>query len=592
MIEGDIFSTMTEARRLETLNSYCLLDTPPDPLCDLVTGLAINLFAADIALISLVDKERQWFKSAKGLAARQTPRSDSFCAHAIVQDKTMVVLDACADERFRHNALVTGEPGIRFYAGAPLITSEGARLGTLCVIGKTTRDAFTADQASKLEQLASIVMARLELLRSSDYLDKLTALPNRSRLIEDLRCSPAMAHRHDNPVTTVAVDVCDRTYLFDMVKALGWDYAEGFLVAAMQRLRDCAPPVVLYRIGTTTFAYVAHGEAAQIQAQVDHISHCFNDAVDHQGIPHRLEIAIGIVATSQCSDTEDLVRALMTATDLARENGTTQRVFEKSQGERQKYSFELLSALPGALAAEGELSLHYQPKISLLTGRCTGVEALIRWRHPIHGDVSPALFIPLTEKTALIRHVTCWALREGIRQAAAWVQRGRPVRVAINVSARDFENDDLINHLRTLLAQHRIPAGLIEIEFTESAISKDPQNLREKILEIKKLGVEVAIDDFGSGFSNLSYLKQIPADYMKIDQSFIRNLETDHADQMIVPSIINLGQKLGFTIIAEGIETERTCKLLKHLGCDQGQGYAIARPMTAQDFDTWLDRNG
>ncbi|MFL9922960.1 EAL domain-containing protein [Herbaspirillum lusitanum] len=577
--------------RLATLKSYCLLDTPPDPLSDLLTDLAAKLLNADISLISLIDENRQWFKSRKGLNVVQTPRSDSFCAHAIHQHRPMVVLDATKDERFKNNALVLGDPHIRFYAGAPLITPEGICLGTLCVIGKTPRDEFSDEDLATLEQLGAIVMARLEILRTTGYVDALTTLPNRTRFIEDLRFFEKSSDRLRRSVTAVSVDICDRDYFVDMIKALGWDYAEGFLIQAKNRLVDAVDTSAVYRIGTTLFAYLHYSDSKELQTLIDKIQERFNTPLEHQGIPYTMEISVGIVPVQSSSSSEDLVRSLFTAADLARQDGTGQRVFEQSQGESQKHTFDILSSIPSALLSESQLTLHFQPKVSMRDGKCSGVEALIRWQHPVFGSVSPAVFIPLAEKTALIRRVTKWALREGITQAAKWMQQGRRIPVAINVSARDFDTDELPGLLRALLAEHKIPPGLIEIEFTESAIGKNAQSLREQILDMKNLGVKIAIDDFGAGFSNLSYLKNIPADHMKIDQSFIKGLLVNKTDRMIVPSIMRLGHELGYVVVAEGIECMETYELLKSYGCDHGQGYAIARPMPAADFEAWLEIN-
>lgn len=588
-LTGQAAQAERERERLAVLDTYCVLDTHPDVLCDLVTELAATLFDTEIALVSLVAENRQWFKSRRGLDAPGTPRSQSFCSHVIERDQVMVVLDATQDLRFADNPLVTGEPGIRFYAGAPLRASDGVRLGTLCVIGKSPRAAFGDADRTKLTQLAAIVMARLEILRVSSYVDSLTSLPNRSRLTADLHSLAALGQDGEGlsgKLTAVAVDICDRVYLRDMIKALGWDYVEGFLIQAKEQLRQSLGEVALYRIGTTTFAYLERRDIWQ--QQVEQIERAFAGTVEYQGIPHRLEISVGIVPLGQCDDIEELVPSLLTAADMARDCGSLQCRYEQPLGLQQKHSFELLSAIPGALLAGDQLWLEYQPKIALASGHCVGVEALLRWRHPVHGLISPALFIPLAEKTALIRQVTLWVLQHGIEQAAAWARRGRAVPVAINVSARDFDNDDLVQTLAIQLRRHRIPAGLIEIEFTESAMSKNPEALYGRIQEIKRLGVKVAIDDFGAGFSNLSYLKNIPADYLKIDQSFIRTMESNYSDQQIVPSMIHLGQKLGFAVVAEGVETEKCRRILHHLGCEYGQGYGIARPMAAADTWDWI----
>ncbi|MRT27901.1 EAL domain-containing protein [Herbaspirillum sp. CAH-3] len=581
--------TPHEQQRLAVLDSYCVLDTQPDVLCDLVTELACSLFGTEIALVSLVAEQRQWFKSRRGLEAPGTPRSQSFCSHAIGQDEVMVVPDACQDARFADNPLVTGAPGIRFYAGAPLQTADGVRLGTLCVISTSPRTEFTRAERLTLRQLAAVVMARLDTLRSASYMDSLTALPNRSRLDADLQELAAFGPEGgglSGKLTAVVVDICDRIYLRDMIKALGWDYVEGFLIQAMDQLRQALGEVALYRIGTTTFAYLERRD--RWQPQVERVERAFAGTVEHQGIPHRLQISVGIVPLAQCGEVGELVPSLLTAADMARESGVLHCSYEQPLGRQQKHSFELLSAIPGALLSADQLWLEFQPKIALSSGQCAGVEALLRWRHPVHGVVSPALFIPLAEKTALIRQVTLWVLQHGIEQAAAWARQGRAIPVAINVSARDFDNDDLVQTLAVQLRRHRIPAGLIEIEFTESAMSKNPEKLYGRIQEIKRLGVKVAIDDFGAGFSNLSYLKNIPADYLKIDQSFIRSMESNYSDQQIVPSMIHLGQKLGFAVVAEGVETEKCRRILHHLGCEYGQGYGIARPMTAADTWDWI----
>jgi len=284
----------------------------------------------------------------------------------------------------------------------------------------------------------------------------------------------------------------------------------------------------------------------------------------------------------------DVVRALLTVIDVSREEGVCPRQFESVHAENQRNAFWLLSALPMAFTAADELSLHYQPKVRLRDGSCVGVEALIRWQHPVLGHISPAVFIALAEKTAQIRQITAWVVRHAVAQAAQWHARGLVVPIAINTSARDFESDELLRLLASQLKQHAVPPGLIEIEFTESAMASNPEVVRQRVQAIRELGVQVAIDDFGSGFSNLSYLKSIPADIMKIDRSFIRSLAEDEADQVIVPSIIHLAHQLGFSVVAEGVESERTARILHHLGCDFAQGYAIARPMPAEELEEWL----
>ena len=577
-----------ESKRLATLRQLCLLDTPADRVFDLITQLASRTLRTPIALVSLIDEQRQWFKSRVGLDAPQTPRSQAFCAHAIHSPELLVVADARQDPRFRDNPLVTGPPFIRFYAGAPLMLADGTGLGTLCVIDSEPRSEFDADSRRTLQELRDLLLLRIETLRNTGYVDALTGLPNRSRFNEDLTMwlSLQSADHHD---TGVAIDVCGTEYFRDMVKALGWEYAEGYLLATRDRLLQALDGLPAYRIDTTSFAFVVKGnDPAQLAQCCERVCSAFAEAIEHQGIPHAATPSLGAVRLDGVLSANHTLRSLTTAVDMARQRGLPWSLYERSHDASQRNAFRILAALPEALSAREQLSLHYQPRVSLRSGECVGVEALLRWEHPLLGAVAPNDFIPLAEKTALMSRVTTWVLRTGIAQAALWQQQGHRFSVSLNVSAPDLEQADFIATLRELLARHALEPGRIEIEFTESAMIRHPERVAEQLQEISALGVKIAIDDFGSGYSNLSYLKRIPANALKIDQSFIRSLPGSRKDCMIVPSMIRLGHDFGQQVVAEGIETEQIYDMLRDWGCDEGQGYWIARPMPATALEAWL----
>jgi EAL domain-containing protein (putative c-di-GMP-specific phosphodiesterase class I)/GGDEF domain-containing protein len=577
-----------ESKRLATLRQLCLLDTPADRAFDLITQLAARSLRTPIALVSLIDEQRQWFKSRVGLAAPQTPRSQAFCAHAIHNPELLVVADARQDPRFRDNPLVTGPPFIRFYAGAPLILADGTGLGTLCVIDSEPRHVFDAASRATLEELRDLLLLRIETLRNTGFVDALTGLPNRSRFNEDLTMWLSLQSK-DQHDTGVAIDVCGADYFRDMVKALGWEYAEGYLLAARDRLLAALDGRPAYRIDTTSFAFVVDGhDPAQLAQRCAQVCGAFAEAIEHQGIPHAATPSIGAVRLDGALSANHTLRSLTTAVDMARQRGLPWSLYERGHDASQRNAFRILAALPEALGARDQLSLHYQPRVSLHSGACVGVEALLRWQHPLLGAVAPNEFIPLAEKTALMSRVTAWVLQAGIAQAAAWQRQGHRFSVSLNVSAVDLEQDDFIATLRGLLARHALEPGRIEIEFTESAMIRHPQRVAEQLQEISALGVKIAIDDFGTGYSNLSYLKRIPANALKIDQSFIRSLPGSRTDCMIVPSMIRLGHDFGQQVVAEGIETEEIYAMLRDWGCDEGQGYWIARPMPAAALETWL----
>ncbi|AJC44577.1 sensor domain-containing phosphodiesterase [Xanthomonas sacchari] len=588
MLKSPPPALLDEPQRLNALRQLCLLDTPADQVFDLVTQLASRYLRVPIALVSLIDEQRQWFKSRVGLEVPQTPRSQAFCAYAIHSPELMVVPDARQDPRFCDNPLVTGPPFIRFYAGAPLLMADGASLGTLCVIDTEPRHEFDEVARRTLQDLRDLLMVRIDTLRNSGFVDALTGLPNRSRFNDDLTMwlSLQTADHHD---TAVAIDVCGIDYFRDMVKALGWEYAEGYLLATRDRLRKALGNLPLYRIDTTTFVFIMEGsDTAHLEYWCEHLCDAFAAAIDHQGIPHAASPSLGAVRLDGALSANHTVRSLTTAVDMARQRGQRWSLYERNHDANQRNAFRILAALPEALEARGQLSLHYQPRVSLRSGECVGVEALLRWQHPLLGTVAPNDFIPLAEKTALMSRITAWVLRTGIAQAALWQQRGYRFSVSLNVSAVDLEQVDFIVRLQALLQQHALAPGALEIEFTESAMIRDPQRVAEQLQQISALGVKIAIDDFGTGYSNLGYLKNIPASALKIDQSFIRALPGSRSDGMLVPSMIHLGHDFGQQVVAEGIESATVYRMLREWGCDEGQGYWIARPMPAEALDAWL----
>jgi EAL domain-containing protein (putative c-di-GMP-specific phosphodiesterase class I)/GGDEF domain-containing protein len=582
----------SETERLAALRELCLLDTPRDPAFDQMTLLASRVFGTSMALISLVDEGRQWFKSRMGLDVQETPRSQAFCAYALYGTEPLIVLDTWQDDRFASNPLVTGSPGLRFYAGAPLITAGGLCLGTFCVLDGAPRADFGATQVEQLRHFARLAMMRIETLRSIGYADPLTQLSNRTRFLED-----AALWIDDRPADgaqlfAVAIDVCGPAYLEQMQAAFGSDYADGFLLAVSRRLAQRLGPAPVYRIDNTVFACVlaaADQDALENQLRALHRQFCV--PCEHQGIPHAPAVTLGAVTLDSAishTPVADTARALGAALAHARAAHRPWAVYHPQLDAVQQRAFRILAAIPGALAADGQLQLHYQPRVDLADGACIGVEALLRWNHPQLGAISPAEFIPLAEKTALIGDITAWVVRAALAQAALWQAAGQRLTVSLNVSAHDLATPAFADSLAQLLAYHRVDPALLEIEFTESAVADDPLAVGLQLRRLRALGVQIAIDDFGMGYSNFSYLKQIPATTLKLDQSFVRALPADMHDVTILCAMIRLGHEFGHRVVAEGIETARAYELLAGWGCDEGQGYWIARPMSAAQLDGWL----
>lgn len=577
-----------ESTRLAVLHGLCLLDSPPDPVFETIAAMAARNLGAEIALVSLVDEHRQWFKARIGLEPQETPRDQAFCAHAIRAHEVMVVPDAQLDPRFCDNPLVLGPPFIRFYAGAPLTLRDGHRIGTLCVIGTSPRPGLDAEAITQLEGLRDLAVLRVENLRSTTYRDGPTGLPNRSRFAEDL--DAWLSQRDSAPaITAVAVDICGSDYFRDMVKALGWDYVDGYVALAQGRLAAYLPAgTTLYRLDPTTFGFLAQAETQRLSSLCTRISKAFTEPLEHQGIPHTAVTSIGAVSLQTSYGAADTIRSLTTSVDISRERGVPWSMYERKHDVAQRNTFRLLAALPAALDSASQLRLHYQPRVDLHDHRCVGVEALLRWQHPMIGPVMPADFVPMAEKTALINRITAWVIDNGIAQAARWQRQGLDFNLALNVSAADLDRPGFAGLLRRGLERHQLDPRRLEIEFTESAMIRHPEHLAEQLAAIAALGVHIAIDDFGTGYSNFSYLKQLPASSLKIDQSFIRSLPDNRTDRTLVPAMIRLGHSLGQRVVAEGIESAEAYTQLRAWGCDEGQGYWIAKPMPAAALETWL----
>ena len=247
----------------------------------------------------------------------------------------------------------------------------------------------------------------------------------------------------------------------------------------------------------------------------------------------------------------------------------------------------LLGDLRRALARD-ELVLHYQPKVSISTGDVVGVEALVRWHHPVRGLVQPDEFIPLAEHTGLIGPLMRHVLDRALHQAGAWADAGRPLQVAVNLSARNLLDERLPAMVQSLLAAHGVPASMLELEVTESALMTEPGRARSLLEELAKVGVRISIDDFGAGYTSLGQLRDLPVTELKIDRSFVTTMTQDRSMAFIVQSVIELGHNLGLTIVAEGVESTEALDALAGFGCDVAQGYYLSRPMPLEMFDHWL----
>ena len=366
--------------------------------------------------------------------------------------------------------------------------------------------------------------------------------------------------------------------------SLGHEAGDALLVVMADRLRqNLRASDIVARLGGDEFVVILEHSAARedIEDIARKLLSALSQPVQLSGLECHATASIGVAMfPAHGADVHSLTKSADTAMYLAKEDGKNNfRFFTKEVKMQSIERLTLENCLRHALERD-EFSLHYQPKVDLATGQITGVEALLRWTHPEYGMLPPGQFSPLAEETGLIVPIGRWALMEACAQNMAWQRSGlRPVSMAVNLSPRQFIDDNLLQDIDEALAASGMSPALLQIEVTESMMMRNVARAREVLDAIQSRGIHIAIDDFGTGYSSMSLMKQFPIDTIKIDRSFVRDLPDDTEDQAIAQAIISMGRALGMTIVAEGVETLEQEQFLRAHGCDEMQGFLFSRPV-------------
>ena len=599
---------INEKLRLRALNRLDILDTPDEAVFSAIARLAAAVVEAPIALISLVDAERQWFKARIGLDIRETSRTVSFCAHALVNGELLEIEDASLDERFADNPVVRGEAGIRFYAGMPLVLPGGEVVGTLCVVDRVPRK-LNATQRMTLEVLARNVVTELELrdrirvletevaLRHEAEIrimhlatrDPLTGLPNRAALMDRLQHGLKTAKRDHTQLGVLFLD-------FDRFKwtndTLGHDVGDALLQIIAERLTALLRESdTVARLGGDEFAILLPAlhhadEAVQIAQKIITV---IAQPMSLKGHSVQVGCSVGVAVYPLQGETEDtLLRHADLSMYHAKELGGNQyQVFSEQMNVRALERMTLESDLRVAIES-GQLELYYQPQVSLIDQVLTGLEALVRWNHPRLGFLPPDRFIPLAEDSGLIWALGLEVLDQAVAQIAEWMRQGLQVpRVAVNVSPAQLR-DGLLDAVEATLRKHDVPAAMLELELTESALTSDGPAVLGLLQSLRDMGVAIAVDDFGVGYSSLALLRRLPITTLKIDRSFVSELASNYQDIAIVEAVITMANSMGLRTVAEGVEEQAQDVALRVLGCNDVQGYLYSKPAAVAVATSWL----
>ena len=494
--------------------------------------------------------------------------------------------------------------GYRSSISLPLI-GDTKVLGALTMYAREAQ-AFDPEEIRLLEELASDLAYGIVTLRTRAeheaakeklaflaQFDPLTHLPNRL-LLRDRFEHAAQGAQGEH--STMAVLYLDLDNFKQINESFGHEAGDKVLVSAVERLQHCILATdTLCRLNGDEFVILLAEpqNASGIVAVANAIHDVFSEPVVVDGNPLNLSFSVGIsVFPADGSDFDTLLKCADAAVESAKIAGrNTYRFFTQEMNADLQEQMRLSGELNRAVRQD-EFQLHFQPQVDLRTGWITGVEALVRWQHPVDGMIPPARFIPLAERSGHIVQIGQWVLNEACRQARAWMDHGLPpLVVAVNLSAVQFKRGNVLEMVSSALASTGLPANCLELELTESILLQDSVSTMETLRGLKALGAKLSIDDFGTGYSSLSYLKQLDVDKLKIDQSFVRDILADGDSASIVKAIIQLGHTLQLEVIAEGVETDAELAFLRASDCDAAQGYLFSRPVTAELFEK-LVRNG
>jgi diguanylate cyclase (GGDEF)-like protein/PAS domain S-box-containing protein len=473
--------------------------------------------------------------------------------------------------------------GVRWFQGrvAPIAGPEGASR-KLCLLVRDITEQKAAERARDEAE---------EQLRHQALYDGLTGLPNRMLFHDRVKHALTEARRDNQKLALLMLDLDRFKEINDTLGHAAGDEVLREVAWRLSRVTRGSDSIA--RLGGDEFSILLRNASESDAAVVvSRVSSCLEEPIIVQDLPLRVDASIGLAAFPRDGgDADLLIQHADVAMYAAKAANGGFAVYESSADPHTPDRLALIGELRDALERE-ELVLYYQPQLTLSTGSVMAVEALIRWQHPQRGLVPPDEFIPLVQETGLIKPLTHYVLDRALRQCRSWTELGRPMKVAVNLAMRNLIDADLPSDVADLLELNGVSADHLVLEITESAVISDPLRTEAVLARLAKMGVRLSVDDFGTGYSSLTYLTRLPIDEIKIDRSFVTNMNSSPDKEVIVRSTIDLARNLGKQVVAEGVETAIVLQRLEELGCHQVQGYYVSKPLPAENLDTWLAESG
>ena len=431
-----------------------------------------------------------------------------------------------------------------------------------------------------LRRVTVRIRRQMEEIERRALYDELTGLPNRSLFRDRIEQMIAAAERESGTAAVMLLDV-DR--FREINDALGHETGDRLLQEVANRLGDIMRASETFaRLGGDEFGILLTGSSTDATALAERIHRALEAPFSLSGFPLEIAVSVGVAAYPEHGeDVDALLQHADVAMYIAKDAHAGTALYESEQDTSDAARLALAGELRGAIDNE-ELVVHYQPKAELESGLIVGVEALVRWQHPERGFIPPNEFIPIAERTGLIKPLSQYVVASALKQCGAWRRAGFDLHVAVNLTIPDLLDLELPDRIADLLAETGVRPGQLELEVTETTILADPFRVRQVLNRLNEMGLRLAIDDFGTGYSSLAYLKNLPVHTIKIDRSFVMGMCEDASDATIVRSTIDLGRNLGLGVVAEGIESQEVWDALQADGCTLAQGYFISRPASAE----------
>ncbi len=579
----------SHSTRLAALELLSKEDKSRDAALAEFARLACEVMGVEGCFITTFDDVYQYIKYVKNIPIEhvQIRIEQTMCQYSLHGCQTIISSDTRLDDRFNHQPLVKNG-NILFYASAPMINKDGTVLGTLCVSHPEIYIP-TSQQITNFQRVAALATVYLESCYTIGLIDALTGLPNRQFLLKEME--RLTQEKASGSYALMIFDCIDMHRAYELSRYLGVEALEKMLRSVGPLLRQrmkLKEETTLYAFTTGRYAVLVERDYALTLAKRAEKLPGIKAKITGD-IDINLTVLAGYVTFSPVADSvPEIVRQGISALHEAIREKMRVFQFDPILDHKRNNDFKLLYDLSEAIKATDQLYLVYQPKISLRSGKTEGAEALLRWKHPQLGQISPAVIVALAEKTTLMSDLTQWVIRSVITQLKLWKQQGIHLPVSINVTVSDFSHPGFADELENTVLAAGLFTSDIHIECLETEKVLESTTALEELDRLKLHGFSILLDDFGAGYSNISYLRRIPIDVIKLDRSLVSQVTTDTGSRIIARNVIRMLKELHYVVLAEGIEDLETARMLEEYGCDEAQGYLFSRPLVPDEIPNWL----